>query len=126
MFKRDDTKRKLDKLLSKQRRQKLIVTGMTGILVLLVAASIQWSRTTTSESEVEGVITWAVWKINSDTGKRYPSIEAQLDDGRHVLVNTVEAELPLPGTRIQLTEEVKAGGYRSYRWLGHLIEKEAN
>jgi hypothetical protein len=93
-------------------------------LSLLVIAAVVFGgffafRTTVrKEREVSGVVQQAVWRLNDDTGQRYPDIQVVLDNDGLVRVGTLGPLLPKVGDRVKLRKRKMLIGYTTYQWDG--------
>lgn len=112
---REETRKRLDRL----RRQEISVWIPALSVVILVLGSFYAFRTTVRvEREVSGVVQRAVWRINDDTGQRYPDIQVILDNDALVRVGSMAPSLPDIGDRIALRKRKMLIGYTTYQWDG--------
>jgi hypothetical protein len=71
-----------------------------------------------SQRRVEAIVQVAYLKNNPETGQRYISIQAKLDNGRLIQSRGIAVMPPAQGERIVLRERVSWIGYTSYFWEG--------
>ena len=112
---REETRRTLNRVAAGERWNTLLVGGL---LTLAFGSFFVAGRVVLSDRETKGVGKWAVWKVNPDTGQRYPNIQVALPDGRLVRVGTLAPVLPQPGSEIVLRERSLLTAYKSYVWDG--------
>src|SRR5262245_27328021 len=99
---REETRKRLDRLHRWSGRE---VVLMFAAVILLFGTLLYFLRLNAGEREVSGVVQWAVWQIDPNSGQRYPSIEVRLDDGPLVLVTTLLPSLPEKDSRVVLREQ---------------------
>lgn len=93
--------------------------GLFGVAVAAVLLVIYHQHGRGEETAVGGTVRHAVWRINDDTGQRYPDLEVLVDGGALVRVGTFGPELPQAGTRVTLRRRtIFFGSYHSYHWDG--------
>src|SRR5690349_17503968 len=97
---REDTRKLLDRL---QRHEMFAWLPAVALLVLLFGAFFALRTTVRGEREVGGTVQSAVWRVNEDTGQRYPDIEVILDNRKIVRVGSIAPALPEIGSQILLT-----------------------
>jgi hypothetical protein len=114
---REETRQKLDRLHSTQRRAKWILAAVAAAVVLSLAFVI--GRQPLEEvREVEAVVQVGTVDIDPMTGQRNLVIESKLPDGRLVRATTMLATPPQRGDTIILTERTGWFGFYSYHWNG--------
>jgi uncharacterized membrane protein len=111
---REETRKKLDR----QQRWSGRAIGLIAAVVVAFAAYIYLLQMGPEEHAVSGVVQWAVWQNDPNTGQRYPSIQVKLDDGSLVLVDTLAPALPEKGARVTLRRQASSLGFRTYVWDG--------
>jgi hypothetical protein len=117
---RAETRHRLDGLIRRDRARKwlLALAGAAAVLGLGYAIVFQSPPTV---REVEAVVRLAAFNID-DTGQRYISIDAQLDNGKLVRAGSQLGIPPKQGARIVLTESVGLLGYHVYEWYGRTAD----
>lgn len=107
------------KLLNRLQRQEISAWfPLLVILVLLFAGFFAFRTTVRKERQVSGVVQYAVWRINDDTGQRYPDIQVVLDRDGLVRVGSLAPLLPKVGDRLKLRKLKMLIGYTTYQWDG--------
>ena len=76
------------------------------IVIVVFMGLFAFRTTVRAEREVSGVVQRAVWRINDDTGQRYPDIHVILDNDALVRVGSVAPSLPDIGDRVKDPELV--------------------
>ena len=79
---REDTKRKLDELAAGDRSLTRKTIFLGAVLCAAFGLFFTALKTTTSERLVSGNVTHSVWRINHDTGMRYPDIQVSARSSR--------------------------------------------
>jgi hypothetical protein len=113
---RAETRRKLD-MLTRRHRARMWLLALAGAAAVLGLGYMIGFQSPPVAREVEAVVRVAAVRIN-DTGQRYISIEAQLDNGKVVMVGSRLLTPPAQGAHIVLTERVGWLGYHVYEWYG--------
>lgn len=112
----DTTKTKLDRL---QRRDMLGWLWVAVPLVLIVSALVAMRWHGGDVSHIDGTVASADWRLNEDTGQRYPFIEVKLDTGSSVRVGSLAPALPIVGDRITVQQRAMLFDYlMTYQWEG--------
>jgi hypothetical protein len=88
------------------------------IVIVVFMGLFAFRTTVRAEREVSGVVQRAVWRINDDTGQRYPDIHVILDNDALVRVGSVAPSLPDIGDRVKLRKRKMLIGYTTYEWDG--------
>lgn len=112
---REGTRKRLDRL---QLREISAWLPLFVILILLFAGFFAFRTTVRKEREVSGVVQQAVWRINDDTGQRYPDIQVVLDRDGVVRVGSLAPSLPRIGDRVKLRKRKMLIGNTTYQWDG--------
>lgn len=117
---REETRRKLDRLLRRQR----VVLAMVLVVGALLAVGVGYfvhHQPVISELTVMATVTVAGIELEGDSGQRVLTIQARLDDGRLVRIRGgVQGLPPKPASRIVVREKVTAIWGRSYTWTGEV------
>ena len=112
---REETRKRLDRLWRQEISAWLPVFV---VLVLLFGGFFAFRTTVRAEREVAGVVQRAVWRINDDTGQRYPDIHVILNNNALVRVGSMAPALPDIGDHIKLRKRKMLIGYTTYQWDG--------
>jgi hypothetical protein len=112
-LRRQETQDKLDQLVRSDRRA-LLVAGTA----FLAIAAVHFMHPYVSQRRVEAIVQVAYLNNNTETGQRYISFQAKLDDGRLIQSGGIPLMPPAQGERIVLRERVSWIGYTSYFWEG--------
>jgi len=120
---RRETKDKLDGLANGDRR--VLRQGLAAVAVLTLVAGLGFASSSRiiSERILSGEVRWAIWKVDDETGQRYPSMQVMLDDGRLVHVGTLQPRLPQVGTRVVVREKAGVWRNRWYAWEGRFVSE---
>lgn len=94
---------------------------LLAILIVLFGIFFVFKTTVRKEREVSGVVQRAAWRINEDTGQRYPDFEVELDGDDVVRVRTIAPSLPKVGERVTLRKRRMLVGYTTYMWDGPAV-----
>lgn len=121
---RDETKRKLDDLVSDERLLDRKTIFYAALMCLAFGGVFVAWKTTFAERTVPGKVTHSVWRIDTESVIRYPDIQVMLDEGRLVGAGTLELKLPAVGSRVVVTEKARLMGYHSYHWEGSFEPSE--
>lgn len=113
---REETRQKIDAIAHSERSRDLLALAVGGVLVALVSIYYVGNSYPLNEARISGVVRWAVWKYEAETGERYPDIQVMLTDGRLVRATTLEHALPTVGSKVELRERIWAWGPVTYRW----------
>jgi hypothetical protein len=116
---REHTRERLDRL---RRHEMFAWLPAAVLLVLLFGAFFALRTTVRGEREVAGTVQSAAWRVNEDTGQRYPDIEVVLGNRAVVRVGSIAPALPEIGSQILLRKRRMLLGYTTYRWEGELRE----
>lgn len=109
---------------AQERPDRLEIRGMSAwlpllaILIVLFGAFIVFKATVRKEREVSGVVQRAAWRLNEETGQRYPDFEVELDGDDVVRVRTIAHQLPKVGERVVLRKRRMLVGNTTYQWDG--------
>lgn len=111
---REETRERLEGL----PRWDLSWLSLLVIAIVVFGAFFAFRTTVRKEREVSGVVQRAVWRLNDDTGLRYPDIQVVIDRDGSVRVGTQGASLPKVGDRVKLRKRKMLIGYTTYHWDG--------
>ena len=95
------------------------------VLFVLFGCLLAVHTTVRKERVVAGVVTRAAWRLNEDTGQRYPDIHVTLDNKSMVRVGSFAPALPEVGERVKLRKRAMLLGYTTYQWDGPAPERAA-
>jgi len=112
---REETRQKLNAIARSERTRNLFALAFTCVLVGVAGLYLANSYPV-AERSVSGVVRWAVWRVDPDTGQRYPDIQIMLSEGRLVPAATLERDLPDVGSDVNVIERIWALGPATYRW----------
>lgn len=90
--------------------------SLLGVLIVLFGAFFVFKTTVRKEREVSGVVQRALWRLNEDTGERYPDFAVELTGEDVVRVGTIAQSLPKVGERVTLRKRRMLIGYTTYQW----------
>lgn len=90
--------------------------SLLGVLIVLFGAFFVFKTTVRKEREVSGVVQRAMWRINEDTGERYPDFAVEISGDDIVRVGTIAQSLPKVGERVTLRKRRMLIGYTTYQW----------
>jgi hypothetical protein len=90
--------------------------SLLGVLVVLFGAFFVFKTTVRKEREVSGVVQRAMWRMNEDTGERYPDFAVELSGDDIVRVRTIAQSLPKVGERVTQRKRRMLIGYTTYQW----------
>jgi hypothetical protein len=99
--------------------------SLLGVLIVLFGAFFVFKTTVRKEREVSGVVQRALWRINEDTGERYPDFAVELTGDDIVRVRTIAQSLPKVGERVTLRKRRMLIGYTTYQWDGPVSQNPA-
>lgn len=95
------------------------------VLFVLFGCLLAVHTTVRKERQVSGVVTGAVWRLNSDTGQQYSEIQVQLGNKRLVRASSLSAALPTVGQPVTLRKRAMLLGYTTYQWDGPATKSAA-
>jgi len=112
---REEERTRLDRLL-----RKVVAAWIPALAVLAVVfvGLFVFRATVRDERPVSGTVAYASWRLNDDTGQRYPDIQVVLDDAALVRAGSMATGLPPIGARVMLRERVMLLGNTTYEWDG--------
>ncbi len=113
---REETRRKLDAIAGSERTRNWLALALAAALVGPAGFYYLANSLPIAQRPVSGVVRWAVWRINPDTGRPYPDLQVMLAGGQLVRANTLEPNLPDVGAKVELSQETWALGPTSYSW----------
>jgi hypothetical protein len=113
---REETRQKLDVAAQSERSRDRLALAFGGILVALTGIFFAVNSYPVNERPVSGVVRWAVWKYDHETGQRYPDMQVMLAEGQLVSATTLESGLPEVGSTVNLTERIWIWYPATYRW----------
>jgi hypothetical protein len=110
----DETRHKLDEIVKAERRSvvKMVIAALAG--GLLLTAVLFYPGETVGRTT--GVVRWSEVVIDTDTGRSYSSMIAELPDGRRVTASAPYKPPPLPGKTVALQVRRTWYGYTYYSW----------
>jgi hypothetical protein len=112
---RDETRRKLDQVM---RRQRLKIAGLalTGIAGVAALAFLTDLDTRVEDTRVGGEVASVTLPTSASSAARSVSVDVALADGRHVHVTALKEHEPHVGDHVTITEHRHATGRVTYSW----------
>ena len=112
---REETKRKLDRHLARDRRSLwLWALGVVAVLACLTLIGVEPPR---SRTQMQAIVRTSYVEVD-DMGQRHLVLEVELENGQRVRVGSFSLKPPEVGKSVIVTEAVGWLGYRSYQWDG--------
>jgi hypothetical protein len=111
---RDETRRKLDRLLQSERWLRWLAVAVGAALLIVLAAWI----IPREGHPIDAVVKVAVVDNDPNDGQRRMWIEGRLENGKYVRARGFNTMPPTPGAKIVLTERVTWLGHHTYEWDG--------
>jgi hypothetical protein len=113
---REATRQKLEAFIRSERNRDWLALALGAALVGLAGLYFLTNSLPLAQRPVSGVVRWAVWKIDPETGRHYPDFQVMLTGGQLVRAYTLERDLPSVGASVELSQETWAFGPTSYSW----------
>lgn len=112
---RDEARKRLDRL---QRTDLAAWIPALAVLAIVFIGLFVFRAAVRDERPVSGTVAHASWRLNDDTGQRYPDIQVVLDNTALVRAGSMAPALPAVGARVTLRQRAMLLGYTTYEWDG--------
>jgi hypothetical protein len=115
---REDSRRKLDRLLAADRR--IVIFYGAALTMLFGVGYVAWVAPSRASRDATGIVRKRWTTRSLETQKVTLKLEVLLDDGRYAVATATHRNLPEIGSRITLREETNWFWYHLYYWDGDI------